>query len=157
MRTATSLTMAKSITSVSKVVCSAKPLFPKSVLFRKCSNFSSIKAVLSHSRVVAAGAKCLSGVRYLSSSSDLILNSPLGPVDIPDVTLPAYVWRDFEEYSDKPAIVSDIYLFLSAVSICHWLLLWLLDHEISWAWVVCRPTKPVSYMRIIKMVVKINA
>uniref|UniRef100_A0A1B6DDZ7 Luciferin 4-monooxygenase n=1 Tax=Clastoptera arizonana TaxID=38151 RepID=A0A1B6DDZ7_9HEMI len=33
-----------------------------------------------------------------------ILESPLGPVKIPQMTLPQYIWKNFEEYSGKPAI-----------------------------------------------------
>lgn len=44
--------------------------------------------------------------RYYSVSQDYVIESPFGDVEIPNLTLPQMVWRDLEEWSDKPLIVS---------------------------------------------------
>lgn len=94
--------MAKSITSACAraVVCPTKrSLFFSCVLVRKNSGFVSVK---TSPRVDA-----ITAVRNQSTcQSSFTLESRLGPVDVPDVSLPNYIWKDFEEWSDKPAVVS---------------------------------------------------
>ncbi|XP_046664732.1 4-coumarate--CoA ligase-like [Homalodisca vitripennis] len=100
--------MAKCITSVWAVVFSGKQSFlTKSICARKCSSGVSVKTVLNGTRLLS-GVKhrsSVSTVRYESSGpTEYIVESPLGPVNVPDMSLPAYIWKDFEEWSDKPAV-----------------------------------------------------
>lgn len=94
-------TMARSISSVCAFVCSGKSsLFPTSALARKSSSLSS---AMGRSRAYGYGKL----QKSLSTSSSLVLESPLGPVDFPSISLTDHVFRDFEEFADRPAIVSD--------------------------------------------------
>lgn len=100
--------MAKSITSACAraVVCPSKrSLFFSCVLVRKSSSFVSVEVSRRKARV-DAGAATTTVRNQSTCQSSYILESPLGPVDVPNITLPNYIWRDFEEWSDKPAVVS---------------------------------------------------
>lgn len=44
------------------------------------------------------------------SKNEYIVESPFGDVDIPNLTLPQAIWKDLEDWSDKPVVVS-IYIF----------------------------------------------
>lgn len=103
--------MARSITTAcTQAFCSGKPfLLSRGIVVRKNSNAASVKTVLKQTRVFA-GAKshpfAPSCRNQSTCSSSFILESPLGPVDVPDQTLPQYIWKDFEDWADKPAVVS---------------------------------------------------
>lgn len=100
--------MAKSITSACAraVVCPSKrSLFFSCVLVRKNSSFVSVEVPRRKARV-DVGAATTTVRNQSTCQSSFILESALGPVDVPNTTLPNYIWRDFEEWSDKPAVVS---------------------------------------------------
>ncbi|KAG8309487.1 hypothetical protein J6590_084381 [Homalodisca vitripennis] len=85
----------------------------------------SVKTVLNGTRLLS-GVKhrsSVSTVRYESSGpTEYIVESPLGPVNVPDMSLPAYIWKDFEEWSDKPAVVSKHRHDVAMAAISCWLL-----------------------------------
>lgn len=100
--------MAKSITSACAraVVCPSKrSLFFSCVLVRRNSSFVSVEVPRRKARV-DAGVAATTVRNQSTCQSSFILESALGPVDVPNTTLPNYIWRDFEEWSDKPAVVS---------------------------------------------------
>lgn len=43
-----------------------------------------------------------------SSTGSIILESPFGPVNAVDLTLPEYIWRNIDKWEDKPMIVSHL-------------------------------------------------
>lgn len=96
-----------------RVMSGARRLFNGS--FQKCSKtanhrtspsswLSSPSLSLEHGRYVA--------VRMFASSSpttgSIILESPFGPVNTVDLTLPDYIWKNVENWEDKPMIVSHL-------------------------------------------------
>lgn len=100
--------MAKSITSACAraVVCPSKrSLFFSCVLVRRNSSFVSVEVPRRKARV-DVGVAATTVRNQSTCQSSFILESALGPVDVPNTTLPNYIWRDFEEWSDKPAVVS---------------------------------------------------
>ncbi|XP_075233966.1 uncharacterized protein LOC142331766 [Lycorma delicatula] len=67
---------------------------------KRNSNILVKSVILPKSNVLSNLKQC----RYYSASQDYVLESLYGDVEIPNLTLPEMVWRNVEEWSEKPMI-----------------------------------------------------
>jgi len=96
------------------VMCNARHLFYGPL--RKCSKTTNHNRMsLSWSSLPSSSSvlheRCVATRMFSSSDSSLstgskILESPFGSVGSIDLTLPEYIWRNVEQWEDKPMIVS---------------------------------------------------